>query len=144
MQSVWSLGAVVLVICVKWTLAEGISSLLAKRRFLFAIHNRRNAVCVAFLLSLVFQLLAVSISCCIWHTWIRIWRYTIFMQATCIIQSMMAYAHAILKQNNFSTTYLHLKTKRTIRLSAESMKLVNTLKYKAKKSTERYVDSEQI
>ena len=64
---------------------------------LFVIHDRRNAMCVAFLLSLVFQLLAISISCCIWYTWIRIWRNTIFEQTTCIIQSMMAYAHAILK-----------------------------------------------
>ena len=98
MQSVFgSLGVVALVICVEWALAEGISSLLTKRRFLFAIYNRRNAECVAFLSSLVFQLLAVNISCCIWHTWIRIWRCTIFKQTTCIIQSMMAYAHAMLK-----------------------------------------------
>ena len=60
MQSVWLLGVVALVICVNWALAEGISSLLAKRRFLFAIHNRRNAVCVAFLLSLVFNCLLLE------------------------------------------------------------------------------------
>ena len=49
MQNVSSLGVVALVICVKWALAEGISSLLAKRRFLFAIHNRRNVVCCVFI-----------------------------------------------------------------------------------------------
>ena len=82
-------------ICVKWALEEGISSLLAKRRLVFV--SGRNAMCAAFLLSLAFQLLAVSISCCIWHTWIRIGRYNVFKQTTCIMQSIMAYAHAIVK-----------------------------------------------